>query len=1411
MFVGPYVNRTVWRTCLAFAVLTAALFTVSTAFALSIEQHGDTWLVTGASHGLDVLARTSSSAFEVYSFENGHWVKTLTFPAHHGINHWTIPAESSKILLRFPHDNESQLSVKPAEVKTSNYAIYNETCGNGIGYSIPDPTMSWNPHYCQGGRDCCNWYVKSHVHDLQKELTGNYSIYLTYRPGLVSGCSSPLYVYVSSDNQTWIKIFNGTSTSNDLDGDPSYPQDWQDYSLTLNYDGTFRWVKVSIPDCYVDWSYITVTNATSNQAPIANFTMPLGAYSGEDVLLNASSSYDPDGDKLTYHWKIGDHSDEYGKEVTHKFNVLGNVSVELTVSDPYGASDEMVRHIILHKPVKITYVNATTFYNGVYYTNRGTTYIQFSGYTEKGYNVSVDSSIVGHTNGNNFTLSLQEGNHTVCVSAGFADHESQSCVNISYNPQPPSCSISSVKVFGNFAVMKYTCDEPLSKAFFWNDANTTVLVDTSPGVTKFPDLPDGKRILHLIPQDIAGNNGTELNATVVINANPPTITWVSPDDGQEINDNAVNVSVYSKSQDIQSLYAIVYNSTWNSTWQVMTLNAEPDTVYSLVISGLSNGTYNVSVEAVDNNSNYAIYTRHFIVNVTKIMPTVEITFPTKEKPVYDPVHPGVILGYIFYNWTCSNRTVDRVQFNINDPKSSTFTCKAYLDGKYQNETSGLSNYGDIKFGSVVSTPGWHSVRVLCVDEYDSSRIAEQTVKFYVDDTPPTVDFVGPNGARRFPNNFHNGTYWTNNMRIYLNVADKRPGVMRVYIGIYDNGSLVQEENTTNPVGWFQPNTANLDGSQHKYTICVWAEDRVNNQSPVVCRNVTFDTQAPETPDDYWPGEYILMYFNDISIGAYSIPKIPKDLETCWFVVHDNLTNENTTIYDNDGNNDCYTVAYLHDCENPKVFCYNATYYVEDWAGNLGVFHDGPFGVDGNGPNVTIDTIFHNSSTDEANITFEVSGDNVSKVEYRYVYVPLNKWDNKNHRPCGDEVAFSDWYPVDGNVSNVNYPITPGQKVTFHVNDLPESGYFCNGTRFDPRIQMRAYNSNDRIGQQTESQPLYVDSWWRKIYYSINPIWDDAYAGNAFDVYLDIDYVDDDLRFNNSFIDEPPNTQDLLLVPNVTFDYNLDDGLNLSSCWLVGIENPYSDQYFDIYSDFLERGWWATIGDDPSLNYTHYLSADGNTWDGYRYPGYEETDAVWECDIGVIPYSLHSTLRMRLWNGTVVNITASSSNEITPYSPGPGGLNLGIGSATGKVPERVREIITKRVMERLRAKREGGVKNMPKIETSKALAIPALSYPGTFIINRKKTLPAEKQAVKSSVKEKKISAPEKHIEAASMLDPLQLLSRTLLYLVIVSLVPIVIVGAFAGRSRRGRRKARHRQAEAGAVADGVDEEAEDLFS
>ncbi len=80
-------------------------------------------------------------------------------------------------------------------------------------------------------------------------------------------------------------------------------------------------------------SSMGVIRVRVNTPPVADAGPNLVCCKGKVVLFDASGSYDPDGDRLTYLWDFGDGHRARGIKVRHAYPKHGKYRVVLTVSD----------------------------------------------------------------------------------------------------------------------------------------------------------------------------------------------------------------------------------------------------------------------------------------------------------------------------------------------------------------------------------------------------------------------------------------------------------------------------------------------------------------------------------------------------------------------------------------------------------------------------------------------------------------------------------------------------------------------------------------------------------------------------------------------------------------------------------------------------------------------------------------------------------------------------------------------------------------------------------------------------------------------------------------------------------------------------------------------------------------------
>ena len=86
-----------------------------------------------------------------------------------------------------------------------------------------------------------------------------------------------------------------------------------------------------------DTNSFTVTVGPSNQPPVIVFAVSsTNPFVASTVTFDATGTYDPDGDPMTYAWDFGDHGKTTGPLVTHVFQQISSFTVTLTVADNHG-------------------------------------------------------------------------------------------------------------------------------------------------------------------------------------------------------------------------------------------------------------------------------------------------------------------------------------------------------------------------------------------------------------------------------------------------------------------------------------------------------------------------------------------------------------------------------------------------------------------------------------------------------------------------------------------------------------------------------------------------------------------------------------------------------------------------------------------------------------------------------------------------------------------------------------------------------------------------------------------------------------------------------------------------------------------------------------------------------------------
>jgi len=202
------------------------------------------------------------------------------------------------------------------------------------------------------------------------------------------------------------------------------------YNFTINASVTSDGPETTAENQFI---YVVVKSP-----PLASFICsPENSIVNETTTLNASLSYDPDGNITSYYWDFGDGSNGTGVITTHNYSSIGTYNVTLTVTDNDNLTDSESKLIVVKKyPIAaFTYapivplVNQTVTFNASLSTPDGGSITSYYWDFGDGTNVNETDSVIYHdymiSGTYNVTLNITD-------SEGLWDIESQIITIVEY-------------------------------------------------------------------------------------------------------------------------------------------------------------------------------------------------------------------------------------------------------------------------------------------------------------------------------------------------------------------------------------------------------------------------------------------------------------------------------------------------------------------------------------------------------------------------------------------------------------------------------------------------------------------------------------------------------------------------------------------------------------------------------------------------------------------------------------------------------------------------------------------------------------------------------------------------------------------------------------------------------------------
>ncbi|MCP4107562.1 MAG: PKD domain-containing protein, partial [Desulfobacteraceae bacterium] len=228
----------------------------------------------------------------------------------------------------------------------------NPVVGSELTFTVSDPsglTCEWDfgDGYTATGSEAVHTYAAQ----------GNYSIVLHVADSEGNSADIPRFLNIGTANAPTASMsVSGYMTAGQtisFDGSGSYAQSGMIQSWNWNFGDGHTGSGSEVSHIYSDagtyQAVLTVTDTNGlsssasvslpigpNQGPVAGFGYSGVMADGNPITFDASGSYDPEGQGLSYAWDFGDGSTGTGVTPVHTFAAVGDYAVTLTVTDSQG-------------------------------------------------------------------------------------------------------------------------------------------------------------------------------------------------------------------------------------------------------------------------------------------------------------------------------------------------------------------------------------------------------------------------------------------------------------------------------------------------------------------------------------------------------------------------------------------------------------------------------------------------------------------------------------------------------------------------------------------------------------------------------------------------------------------------------------------------------------------------------------------------------------------------------------------------------------------------------------------------------------------------------------------------------------------------------------------------------------------